>query len=141
MRRALVAAVVEHADDVHVAVALRGQRLDQRIAVGVGADDHGAAVEPALPRPMPHQQEERLAEGDERDQAEHVERAEPDARKLVADLGEERHADREQEHHRPGGGEPEILLLVAAKRLHLIDVGGLEREHRQHGRSPMIAAT
>ena len=99
----------------------------------VGADHDGAAVEPALARPAPHQQEQRAAEADQRDQADDVEGAEPDARELLADLGEEGRADDQQEHHRPGGGEPEVLLLVAAERLHLVDVGGLEREHRQHG--------
>ncbi len=47
-RRAIVAAVVEHAEDAHVGVALRGERLDQRLAALVGADHDGAAVEPAL---------------------------------------------------------------------------------------------
>ena len=130
-RGAVVAAVVEHADDAHVGVALRGERLDQRLAVRVGADDDGAAVEPALPRPAPHQEEQRAPEREQRQQAEHVEAAEPDARELVAGLGEERHADGDQEHHRPGRGEPQILLLVAAERLHLVDVGDLERQHRQ----------
>ena len=128
---ALVAAVVEHADDAHVGIALRGKRPDQRFAVASGADHDGAAVEPALPRPAPHQQEQRAPERDQRDQAEHVEAAEPDARELIAGLGEERHADGDQKHHRPRRGEPHILLLMAAERLHLVDVGGLEGEHRQ----------
>ena len=54
---------------------------------------------------------------------------------MISDLGEEGHADGDEEDHRPGGGEAEVLLLIAAKRLHLVDVGGLEREHRQHGDS------
>ena len=45
---AVVVAVVEHADDVDVGIALRGERMDQRFAVDVGADHDGAAVEPAL---------------------------------------------------------------------------------------------
>ena len=47
-RAAIVAAVVEHADDAHVGIALRGERADQRFAAGVGADHDGAAIEPAL---------------------------------------------------------------------------------------------
>ena len=88
--RAIVAAVVEHADDAHVGIALRGERLDQRVAALVGADHDGAAVEPALARPVPHQQEQRAPEADQHDQADDVEAAEPDARELVAGLGEER---------------------------------------------------
>ncbi len=53
------------------------------------------------------------------------------AKTSVAGLGEERGADGDQEHHRPGRGEPHVLLLVAAERLHLVDVGDLERQHRQ----------
>ncbi len=56
-RAAIVAAVVEYADDVHVGIALRRERRDQRLAAAAGADHDGAAVEPALPRPAAHQQE------------------------------------------------------------------------------------
>ena len=107
------------------------ERIDQRRALLVGADDDGAPVETALLGPAPHQQEQRAAEGDQHDQADDIERAEPDARELVAGLGEERDADDDEEHHRPRRGEPEILLLVAAEGLHLVDVGGLERQRRQ----------
>ena len=131
--RAIVAAIVEHTDDAHVAVALRGERADQASPRCIGADDDGAAVEPALSRPVPHQQEQRAPEREQRHEAEDVKAAEPHAREMIAGLGEERHADRDQEDHRPGRGEPEILLLVAAERLHLIDVGGLECEHGKHG--------
>ena len=93
----------------------------------------GAAVEPARPRPLPHLQEQRAPKADERHQSEHVEAAEPDAGKFIRTLGEERGADNDEEDHRPGGGEPEVLLLVAAERLHLIDIGDLECQHRQHG--------
>ena len=124
------AAIVEHADDADVGIALRGERFEQRLAVRVGADHDGAAVEAALPRPAPHQQEQAAPECDQRQQAEHIERAEPGARKLVAGLGEERQADRDQKDHGPGRSEPHILLLVAAERLHLVDVGDLERQHR-----------
>ncbi len=72
-RAALVAAVVEHADDADVGIALRGERADQRFAVAVGADHDGAAVEPAFARPAPHQQKQPAAERDQREQAEHVE--------------------------------------------------------------------
>src|SRR6202011_5322323 len=39
----------------------------------------------------------------------------------------------DQENHRPGGSQPEILLLITAERLHLIDVGRLECEHGKRG--------
>ena len=136
VRRAVVAAVVEQADDAHVGIALVCERRDQRFAGLAAADDGGAAGEAAFAGPAPHQQEQPAAEREQRDQADDIEAAEPDAGELVAGLGEERHADHDQEHHRPGRGEPEILLLVAAERLHLVDVGGLEGEHRQQRDRP-----
>ena len=110
---------------------MRRQRLDQGFAIGVGADKDGAAVEPALARPPPHQEKQRAPECDQREQAEYVEAAEPGAGELIARLGEKRHADGDQKHHRPGRGEPHILLFVPAESLDLIDVGHLERQHRQ----------
>ena len=83
-----------------------------------------------LPRPASHQQEQGAPECDQRQQAEHIEGAEPRPGKLVAGLGEERQADRDQKDHGPRRSEPHILLLVAAERLHLVDVGDLERQHR-----------
>ena len=41
------------------------QRLDQLLAVLVGADDDGAAVEPALARPAAHQRAQHQAPGDQ----------------------------------------------------------------------------
>ena len=126
---AFVAAIVEHADDAHVGIALRGQRIDQRFAVMVGADDDGAAIEPAFPRPAPHQKKQPAPERDQGEQAEHVEAAEPGAGELVADFGEERRADCDQKNHGPCRSKPHVLFFMAAKRLDLIDVGGLERQH------------
>jgi hypothetical protein len=83
-RAALVAAVVEHADDVNVGIALGGERADERFAIGVGADHDGAAIEAAFARPAPHQQEQHAPERDQREPAEHVEAAEPGPRELVA---------------------------------------------------------
>jgi hypothetical protein len=97
------------------------------------ADDRGAAVEAALLRPAPHHEKQHTAEGEQRDEPDDVEAAEPDAGEFLAGFGEERPADHQQEHHRPGGGETEILFLMAAKRLHLVDVGHLKRQHGQHG--------
>ena len=51
IERAGVVAVVEHAEHVDVGIVLRLERLDQLLAVLVGADDDGAAVEPALRAP------------------------------------------------------------------------------------------
>ena len=127
---AVVVAIVEHADDANVGIALRGERFEQGLGVQVCADHDGAAVEPALPRPAPHQEEQAAPERDQRQQAEDIESAEPGARELVAGFGEERQADRDQKDHGPGRSEPHILLLVAAERLHLVDVGDLERQHR-----------
>ncbi len=132
-RGPLVAAVVEHADDADVGVLLRSDRLDQRIAALVCANHDGAPVEPAFAGPAAHEQEQRAAEADQHDQTDDVERAEPYAGEFRTGLGEEGRADHQQEHDRPGRGEAEILLLVAAKGLHLVNVGGLERQQRQGG--------
>ena len=99
--------------------------------VAVAADDHGAAVEPALLRPAADQKEQAAAEGDQGEQPEHIKRAEPGAGELVAGLGEERNADGDEKHHGPRRGEPHILLLMPAEGLDLIDVGHLERQHRK----------
>ena len=99
----------------------------------IGAYHDSPAVEPALLGPPPHQQEQGAAESDQGRQAEDVEAAEPHPRELVSRLGEERHADGNQEDHRPRRGEPHILLLVAAKRLHLVDIGHLQGQHRHEG--------
>jgi len=125
--------VVEHADDANVGIALCRERPDQRVAALVGAHHDGASVEPALPRPVSHQQEQRAAESQQGKKADPVERPEPNARVVIAHFREERRADRDQEDHRPRRGEPEILLLIPAKRLDLIDVGDLKGRHRRHG--------
>ena len=95
------------------------------------ADDRGAAGEAALARPFAHQEKQHVAREHEYGETADIERAEPDAREHVAGLGEERRADHDHEHHRPGRGEPHVLLLVTAERLHLVDIGGLERQHRK----------
>ena len=46
-------------------------------------------------------------------------------------LGEEAIATITREYDRPGDGEPEYWLTGAAEGLHLVDVGGLEGEHRK----------
>ena len=130
LRRTFVAAVVEHSDHAHIGIALLPQRLDQRLAGRPAANDGGAPREAAFPGPAPHQHEQGAAENQERDEFDDVETAEPDPRELLASLGKERNADQDEEHHRPCGGEPEILLLVAAERLHLVDVSDLERKRR-----------
>ena len=100
------------------------------LAAAAGADQDGAAVETALPRPAPHQKEQSAAERDQREQPDDVEGAKPDPREFISGLREKRRGDGEQEHHGPCRGEPHILLLVAAEGLDLIDIGGLEGQHR-----------
>ena len=73
-RRAVVAAVVEHADDADVGVALRARaRVISASPRLAAADDDGAAVEPALAGPAPHDAEEEQARAVEREQADAVE--------------------------------------------------------------------
>ena len=93
----------------------------------------GRAVEPALARPVAHQQEHGAAEPKQDQKPEDVEAPEPEPGIVIARLGEKCRRDRDQENHRPGGSQPEILLLITAERLHLIDVGRLECEHGKRG--------
>ena len=55
IQRAVVVAVVEHAEHFDVGIILDLERLDQLFAVLVRADDDGAAIEPALAGPAAHQ--------------------------------------------------------------------------------------
>ena len=55
IERAVVVTVVEHAEHVDVGIVLLVERLDQLLAVLVGADDDGTAVEPAVKGPAAHQ--------------------------------------------------------------------------------------
>ena len=67
VHRAVVVAIVEHAEDVDVEIlGLRVQRLDQLFAVVVGADDDGAAVETALAAPAAHHRAQDQAAGDQK---------------------------------------------------------------------------
>ena len=65
------------------------ERLDQLLAVLVGADDDGAAVEPALTRPAAHQRAQHQAFGDQRRQTDEEERRQPQPRNFVAELDEQ----------------------------------------------------
>ncbi len=71
-RRAIVAAVVEHADEAHVGVGLTLERGDQMLAGIAAADYDRTAVEPALAGPAPHDAEHEQARGVEREQADAV---------------------------------------------------------------------
>ena len=64
-------------------------------------------------------------------QADKEKRRQPEPRYLAAELGEERRADEQQEHERPGRDHPRHLPELAAKHLHFVDVGGLEADHRR----------
>ena len=128
IERAVVVAVVEHAEHVDVGIVLGLERLDQLLAVLVGADHDGAAVEPALAGPAAHQRAQEQPFGDERGEADKEERRQPEPRDFAAEFGEERCADEQQEHERPGRDHPRHLPELAAEHLHFIDVGGLEAD-------------
>ena len=87
---AVVAAVVEQADDLDAGILLPAQFLDHLGANFAAADDDGAAGEAAFARPLAHQQEQRAARRDQRGESDHVIGAEPDARKHQPGFGEER---------------------------------------------------
>jgi len=133
--RTAVAAVVEHAEDLEVGIVLGAERGDQLLAVAVGADHHGAAVEPALARPASHQRTHHQALRRQPHEPGQEEHRQPHARHLAAELGEERDAHEQQEHEAPGRDHPGQLMQPAAKHLDVVDVGGLEADHRgqRHG--------
>ena len=131
VERAAVVAVVEHAEHVDVGMSSCAFSASTSFSpLLVGADDDGAAVEPALARPAAHHRAQHQPLGDQRGQADEEERREPEPRNLAAELGEERGADEQQEHERPGRDHPRHLPELAAEHLHFVDVGGLEADHR-----------
>ncbi len=103
--------------------------LDQLLAVVVGADDDGAAVEPAFAAPAAHQsaQDQPAAINSPRPTRKNAESH--STRDRVAELGEERDADEQQEDERPGRDHACHLPQVTAEDLHVVDVGRLEAEH------------
>ena len=118
-------------------------RVSASITAGASlttTDDDGAQREIACLGPAPHQHEHDAAECEQREEPDDVEAAEPNPRELFAGFEKERSAYDGEEHERPRRGEPHVLLLVTAKRLDLINVGGLEGDDREHrdraGRPP-----
>ena len=132
IQRAAVVAVVEHAEHGNVGVVLGLQRFDELLAVFIGADDHGAAVEPALMRPAADHPAQEQPLGDQRGEADEEESRQPQPRNLAAELGEEGRADEQQEDERPGRDHPRHLAKLAAEHTDLVKVGGLEADHRDH---------
>ena len=110
VRRALVAAIVEHAEQAHVGIFLRAERVDQRFARLAAADQDGAAVEPAFAAPAPDLAVEHEARDVEREEAEAEEAREPDARVEVAEPREEHHGHERQEDERPRDGQLRELV-------------------------------
>ena len=130
-RAAVVAAIVEHADDAHVGIALCGERGDELFAAAVRPDHDRAAIEATLPRPPAHQQEQRAAKCDQREQPDHIIGAEPGPREFVARSRKVGNSHGEQKYYRPRRGEAHVLFLMAAEGLDLINIGGLERQQRE----------
>ena len=131
--RAVVAAVVEHADKAHIRLALALQRGDEMLARIAAADHDRAAVEPAFAGPAAHDAVQKQAQAIEREQADAVVAREPEAGIHAAELREERDRDDHQKDDGPRDGEPRALADRIAESLDLIDVGGLERDHRKAG--------
>ena len=102
IHRAVVVAVVEHAEHLDVGIILDLERPDQLFAVLVRAHDDGAAIEPALTGPAAYQRAQKQPPGHEcRDPCEEKCR-EPEPRNFAAELDDEGCADEQQEHERPG---------------------------------------
>src|SRR6266404_1833002 len=98
---ATVVAVIEHAEDLDIRIALGLERLDQLLTVFVRADHDGTAIEPAVTRPAAHQRAKKQPFDHQCGQADKEKRREPEPRYLAAELGEERCADEQQEHECP----------------------------------------
>ena len=112
-------------------LALALQRGDEMLARVAAADHDGAAVEPAFAGPAAHNAVQEQAQAIEREQADAVVAREPEAGIHAAELREERDGDDHQEDDRPRDGEPRALADRIAESLDLIDVGGLESDHRK----------
>ena len=84
-------------------------------------------------RPAAHHRAQEQPFGDQRGEADEEECRQPQPRHLAAELGEEGRADEQQEHEGPGRDHPRHLPELAAEDLHLVDVGGLEADHRGRG--------
>src|SRR6185437_3594640 len=81
---AIVAAVVEHADDFGAGILLVTQRIDHFRAGVAAADDDSAARQAAFARPAPDQKKQRSAKPDQCDETACVKAREPDAREVFA---------------------------------------------------------
>src|SRR5689334_18463740 len=95
------------------------------------ADYNRAAVEPSLTGPAAHDAEQEQARPIEREQADAIIGREPEARIHPAELRKEHRGDQHQENNRPRHREPRTLADRIAKGLDLIDIRGLERDHRK----------
>jgi hypothetical protein len=101
IHRAVVVAVVEHAEHLDVGIILGLERLDEFFAALVRAHDNGAAIESALTGPTAYQRAQEQPPGHQcRKTAEEV-RRKPEPRDFVAELDDERCADEQQEDERP----------------------------------------
>ena len=94
----------------------------------VGADDDSAPVEAALLGPASHQKEQRAAESDQHDHPGDIKVPSQTRENWSPALAKNEMPMTIRNTTDQADREPEILLLVAAERLHLVDVGGLERE-------------
>src|SRR6185437_5618712 len=99
---AIVAAVVEQADDFDAGILLPPQILDHSTAEIAAADDYRAPREAAFARPAAHRVEQQISREDEDRKAADIEGAEPEPREHFPGFGEKRRADGQQEHQRPG---------------------------------------
>ena len=72
LRRALVVAVVENAEQADVGAGALVDRLDQHFGIVATADDDRAPLQPALPRPLQDDAAQRHPEGDEQQRARNV---------------------------------------------------------------------
>ena len=103
-------------------------------AVLAAADDHRAPLETSGFDPLANETGESQAEAGEDKQAGDVPGSDPDARKGVADLGEEGDHGEEDEDHRPGKEDAAELKGAAAERNDRISVG--ELDHDDGGERP-----
>ena len=127
---AVVAAVVEHAHDAHVAVDVDLELADELLGDGAAAVDGRAAIKAALARPVTHERGDGKTLGDERGGAGGVPQGKPYAGELVAHLQEEDAGDEQSEGGGPAQEQPRHLPEGRGEGGKRVKAQKLESAHR-----------
>ena len=127
---AVVMAIVEHAEHIDVGIVLGFERLHELLAILVRANDDGAAIEPALARPLAHERtQDRAARPsappDQRKRttrARHAKFRRPCSTKKDAPMNSRNASVQDDVSRRQ-------LAKLPSEDLDIVDFGGLEAHH------------